>query len=98
MRSTMAPEMRAGVITANMAWNSMNAECGTVAASDGSGASPTPERPIQRRPPTTLSSAPAPGANAMLYPATAHRTPTIAMQTMERFMVWTTFFERTRPP
>ena len=80
MRSTMAPEMRAGVITANMAWNSMNAECGTVAASDGSGASPTPERPIQRRPPT------------------AHRTPTIAMQTMERFMVWTTFFERTRPP
>jgi len=36
-----------------------------VAASEGSGASPTPERPIQPRPPTTLSSAP-PGENAML--------------------------------
>ena len=65
MRSTIAPEMSAGVITANIAWNSMNAEWGMVAASEGSGASPTPRSPIQPSPPTTLSSAP-PGENARL--------------------------------
>jgi hypothetical protein len=31
-RSTMAPEMSAGVITANIAWKSMKAACGTVGA------------------------------------------------------------------
>jgi hypothetical protein len=96
-RSTRAPEMRAGVITANMPWKSMNAECGMVAASEGSGASPTPLSRTHLNPPRRPSSPP-PGENERLYPITAQSTPTKAMQTMERFIVWTAFFDRTRPP
>jgi hypothetical protein len=44
-RSTMAPEISAGVITANMPWNSMKATCGMVGASEASGAAVTPFRP-----------------------------------------------------
>ena len=54
MRSTSAPEMRAGVITANIPWKSMNAMCGMVAESDVSGSAADareaePVRPAQQR-------------------------------------------------
>ncbi len=57
--------MSAGVITANMAWKSMKLECGMVADSEASGASPTPASPSQESPPMNLSRPP-PGEKARL--------------------------------
>jgi hypothetical protein len=66
MRSTTAPEMSAGVMTANMAWNSMKAACGMVGARSFAASAPTPRRPAKERPPSTASMPPAPGENARL--------------------------------
>ena len=44
-RSTIAPEIKAGVITANIAWKSMNAACGMVGARSFITSPPTPRRP-----------------------------------------------------
>jgi hypothetical protein len=65
MRSTMAPEMRAGVMTANMAWKSMKARCGMAGEKEGSAAPLTPERPAHCRPPMNLLRPP-PGAKERL--------------------------------
>ncbi len=65
-RSTMAPEMSAGVITANIAWNSMNAAWGTVGARSFATSPPTPRRPRKESPPMKRSRPAGPGANARL--------------------------------
>jgi hypothetical protein len=53
IRPTTAPEISAGVMTANIIWKVMKARCGTVAAYSAFGASPTPDRPTQASPPSS---------------------------------------------
>ena len=51
IRSTIAPEMSAGVMIANISWNMACACSGMVAAYAGSGSTPTPRNPSQASPP-----------------------------------------------
>ena len=55
MRSTMAPEISAAVMIANVPWKHMNSRCGIVPC----GSSPTPLRKTRDRSPIQLL----PGAN-----------------------------------
>ena len=98
-RSTMAPEMSAGVITANIALEEHEGR-----VRDGRG-----ERRLGRCP---HAAEPQPGeaADDRVESAGAgrerERVPderpdarrATAMQAIDMFMVWTTFFARTRPP
>ena len=59
-RSTTAPEMRAKVIAANIAWKMAKARCGMVPAYVALGAPPTPANPHHWSPPITVP----PGAKA----------------------------------
>ena len=58
MRSTSAPEMSAGVMTANMPWKSMNAVCGMVGARSFWTSAPTPRSANQCAPPRNESNVP----------------------------------------
>ncbi len=58
MRSTSAPEMSAGVMTANMPWKSMKAVWGMVGARSFWTSAPTPRRTNQCGPPRNQSNAP----------------------------------------
>src|SRR5207249_2597530 len=51
MRSTMAPEISAGVMIANISWNIACACSGIVAPYAASGSNPTPLNPAQESPP-----------------------------------------------
>jgi hypothetical protein len=60
MRPTTAPEMRAGVMIANIIWKTMNARCGTPSAYASLGSVVTSVSPAKESPPMRG----VPGANA----------------------------------
>ena len=90
MRSTMAPEISAAVMIANVPWNAMNNRCGIVPWAS----SPTPRSPTKANPPTIGE----PGAKAKEYPASAHSTATGPSDTKLIIIVLSAFFARTIPP
>jgi hypothetical protein len=90
MRSTIAPEMRAAVMIANVPWYDMNSTCGIVPC----GSSPTfLSRARERSPMAAL-----PGPKASEYPINAHTTPTTPSAMKLIIIVFSAFFVRTRPP
>jgi len=94
MRSTIAPEISAGVMMANMPWNIAWAWRGIVAAYAGSGSTPTPLKPSQANPPNQALPCP----NAIEYPTSTHCTLITPSATMLIIMVLSTLLGRTRPP
>src|SRR5438477_13100545 len=94
IRSANAPVISAGVITANISWNDMDAVAGMVGAND-TGAAPMPESPAYFSPPRRPAWS---GPNATVYPATIHTTVTTPSATMDCITVPRTFLARTRPP
>src|SRR5688572_1685288 len=69
LRSANAPVMSAGVMIANIIWNTMKAWCGTVAAYAAFGSMPTPRSASQSSPPMTP---PMSGPNASVQPHSTH--------------------------
>jgi hypothetical protein len=51
MRPTTAPEMRAGVMMANIIWKAMNARCGMPSPKSSLGSAVTPSSPAHASPP-----------------------------------------------
>ena len=90
IRSTMAPEIRAAVMTANVPWNAMNSTWGIVPC----GSSVTPLSRPNCSPPIHA----VPGANASEYPSSAQVTPANPNAMNDIIIVFSAFLERTSPP
>ena len=90
MRSTMAPEMSAAVMIANVPWKHMKSRCGIVPCSER----PTPFRKTRDVSPIQLF----PGAKASEYPMVAQSTPTNPSEMKLIIIVLSAFLERTSPP
>ena len=90
MRSTIAPEISAAVITAKVPWNAMNSTCGIVPC----GSSVTPRSRLKFRLPTRD----VPGANASEYPRRAQATPANPNAMKLIIIVLSAFFDLTNPP
>ena len=90
MRSTIAPEISAAVITANVPWNAMNSTWGIVPC----GSSVTPRSRLKLSPPSQA----VPGANASEYPSIAHATPAKPNEMKLIIIVFSAFLDRTSPP
>ena len=90
MRSTMAPEISAAVMTAKVPWNAMNSTWGIVPC----GSSVTPLSRLKPSPPTSE----VPGANASEYPRRAHATPAKPNEMKLIIIVLSAFLDRTSPP
>src|SRR5689334_6811471 len=107
MRSAIAPEISAGVITANISWNMQNASSGIASGpGHGTGLSPVTAKPA--RWPTVLASptnSPPPSSpppmslpNDRLKPYSAHSTPTMPSATKFIISMFRTLLLRTMPP
>ncbi len=95
MRSAKAPEMSAGVMTANMHWNIMNVRCGRFSAGEPMLSMPTPFRKAKSKPPMRP---PMSVPKDREYPQTAQSTETSPSMMNDCMMVARTFLERTSPP
>ncbi len=94
MRSMTAPEKRATVMPANIAWKAAKSRCGSSAEYVGLGAPVTPANPTHSKPPIQDD----PGPKARLYPIRTHWTVTTPSAPRLMSMVLRALLVRTRPP